>query len=159
MIRTVVPPRRTADIAHEDDVVVRGADGARGTASDEPDGYVDKLVKYVPAEVLGGFVPLSALAAGTGHDSAVWVAAAAGLIGTPAYLAIQSRRVPLDKKPRPYFYLLSALAFLVWAVGTSSPLREVTGIGQNLAEFFLGLTVFLMPVLDAALEALFGERE
>lgn len=127
---------------------------------DTPDDYKDKLLKYVPAEVLAAFAGLSA-AAGA-KDSYVWLVLAAGLIGTPAYLWYHANRIPEqqhDEKPAWYFYVLATGAFIVWALATSDAVRRLLNISTTLAQILLGITVFLIPVVDAALTTLFGPND
>jgi hypothetical protein len=53
-----------------------------------------------------------------------------------------------DQRPRRYFYLLSPVAFAVWALGTSAIMRDLIGIGAKTSEFVLAFTVFLIPLVD-----------
>jgi len=131
MPRTVVPP-----------VFLRGAKVAEGG-----DDFPDKLLKYVPAETLAFFVPVTA---GLDSDKSGWlvVVLVAGAIGTFGYLWIAGQREPDDKKPLPYLYALAVIAFLCWAVGTSKSVADLVNVGSVGAGIILGLAVFLIPLLD-----------
>src|ERR1700694_366387 len=76
-----------------------------------PDKYADKLVKYIPAEVIAFFLPTFALAVAKQSRWGEWLVLGTCVLGTWGYMAI--RRDPASK-PRWYFYLLSVLAFIAW---------------------------------------------
>ncbi len=138
--RTVVYEKRE----HEERPVVFGPGGAK-TA----DGYVDKLIKYVPAEVVAFFAPAAALAGG---NHALLVAAlAAGVVGTPGYLWYQSRHLPPSRKPLPHFFVVATVAFVAWAVATSREMATVLHLTSTAVAFILAVTVLFIPLLDAGL--------
>ena len=86
-----------------------------------------------------------------------WVVFVTSALGLGGYLFIQSDK---DKPPRWYFYLLSILAFVAWAVGTSSagaelfklPQPEITG------KLIVMAAVFLVPLVDELLTRLIPAR-
>jgi hypothetical protein len=119
------------------------------------DGLPERLVKYVPAETLAFFIPI---AAGIGsHRNGLLVGVlAAGLVGTIGYLWLAAQRSSADRRPLPHFYLLAGLAFLCWAVGTSTNVSVLVRMDQTEAGTILGLAVFLIPLLDEVLNRLLG---
>jgi hypothetical protein len=140
MIRTIVyhgPPQQQ----------VKLAGGDKSAADSAPqDGYLQKLVKYVPAEVLAVFVPLSA-AAKDSHWLA-WVVVAAGAVATVGYLMYHASALPKKKQPKPYMYIIALAAFFLWAGGTSETVRSLVNVSPVVAEVFLGLGALLMPLAD-----------
>lgn len=130
----------------------------------ERDGYLAKLIKYVPAEVVAVFGGIVALAANINPDNTndnvyvVWVFF--GFLAlTPAYFWLRSNNLPNEDRPTWYFYILSILAFAVWAVAISANTREALGllsisISPGLSEFILAIGAFLIPFIDEVLSSL-----
>ncbi len=134
MPRTIVyPPRRVAG-------------GQVAAAGETGDPYTEKVAKYVPAEVLGFFLPATVLA--NNNNILLLACFIVGLIGTPLYLFTTSSGQPDEKKPRPHFYFLALIAFAAWAVGTSGITARFFGLDTNAATFVLAVAVFLIPGLD-----------
>ncbi len=115
----------------------------------KPDDYTGKLVKYVPAEVLAFFAPMAA--AVEGRRDLLIAAMVAALLATPAYLWLGAKRLPPEQKPLVHMYPLSAIAFLAWALGTSS-LGSLFGLDSITKAFTLGISVFLIPLIDGLIE-------
>lgn len=120
------------------------------------DKYQDKLLKYVPAEVLGAFVGLAALAEAAAGEldgqqgGPTWpiiLVFALGVIATPGFLAIRASRED-GATTRWYGYVLSIVAFVPWSLAASFPVRELFEVTPAVAEFLLALTVFVIPLLD-----------
>ena len=162
MIRTVVYPRAEvaggATVDSPGSVSPRAGPGTGGlpmpragaatVPAVEPDKYSDKLIKYVPAEVLAFYTPMAA--AMSGEKNWLIATAIAGLVATVGYLWMSTKDRPQPEKPLPHFFLLAALSFVAWALCTSS-LGELVGLSQRGASFILGATVLLLPVVDAFL--------
>jgi hypothetical protein len=113
------------------------------------DDYTNKLVKYVPAEVLAFFAPTAA--AVTNRHGLLIAATVIGFLATPVYLWLMAQRLRPEQKPLPHFYPLSAIAFLAWALGTSS-IGSLIGLDSVETAFTLGSSVFLIPLVDGVLE-------
>ena len=116
------------------------------------DNFAERLVKYVPAEVLSLFLPLVAIA--TGESELLWVLFGAGFLATFAYLFLSAERNQNQPKPLHHFYVLALVAFAAWALGTSADISGVVGVGPKVAALSLGLAAFLLPALDGVLEVL-----
>jgi hypothetical protein len=116
----------------------------------QPDAYKDKLLKYVPAETVAVFLPAYALARTQGTTAAV-VTTLVALLGSLGYLRL---RASPTAPPRWFFYALSGVAFLGWALGTSSLGRDVLGWSDALSSLVVLGTVFLVPLADEAFERL-----
>lgn len=113
-----------------------------------PDGYAEKLMKFVPAEVVAFFAPMAALV----QDRPLLMVAAAvvGLAATPAYLVAAARNLPSEQRPPLHYYILSSIAFVAWALGTSD-LGALAGLDSIATAFTLGVTVLLIPLADSVL--------
>jgi hypothetical protein len=126
------------------------APGKKKTSTDAlTDGYVEKLVKYVPAEVIAFFAPIASLVE---KQTTLLVASGIiGLVATPLYIKLYSRNATNIKKgtqrPPIYNYVLSSAAFVVWALATSK-LGELLHMTSTEIAFMLGVTVFVIPLVD-----------
>ncbi len=138
MPRTVVPP-----------LVYRGK---RSTLVGG-DGLSERLVKYVPAETLGFFVPTAAQV-GAAHRALLIVIIAAAALGSVGYLWLASRRIPAETRPLVHFYVLAVIAFFCWAVGTTSNTAALVGLDSRSAAVVLAIAVFVIPVADDVLTRL-----
>ena len=115
------------------------------------DGYLDKIAKYVPAEIVT--LTTLAFAALTPRSNAVWWLVAGGAIANALYLygtaLSASAKTPM---PRWYFYPLSGLALVLWAIAVIGPVSSKVGIsGSNATTkktFVLAVAAFLVPLLD-----------
>jgi hypothetical protein len=128
-------------------------------ATSSKDDYLAKLAKYVPAEVVT--IASLGFAAFPTHGTEVWWWVAAGAVVNVLYLLstaiVQPAAAP---RPRWYFYLLSALAFVLWAMAVIAPVRHEAGLtGTHQAAqqaFVLALAAFALPMLDTLLGAFDG---
>lgn len=134
-----------------------------------PDPFPVKLVKYVPAEVIAFFAPAYAVATpkvpadqpitatATGvpavDHSAQWIVFGVALLGLLLYLFLRGSK---DQPPRWYFYVLGAVSFVAWAIGTSTAGSDLFGLGADsiLPKLAITCAVFLVPLLDEVLTRL-----
>ncbi len=157
MVRTVVyrqPVQAQNPIPEMANPRTSNVDPPPPPASTAPkDEFGDKLVKYIPAEVIAFFLPAYALAKSADPAGLAWlpyalvVVAGLGLVG---YLLI---RAPKDNPPRWYFYVLSVVAFLAWIAGTSAAGADVFHLVQVeiTGKLILMAAVFAIPLLDELL--------
>jgi hypothetical protein len=131
MARTIIYPARPG--------------GTLQAEGNPPDPYADKIVKYVPAEVLSFFLPAVTLA--NGRRTYLITCLVVGAIGTLVYLWLRKT----SPSPRWYFYILGMISFVAWAVGTSAPTADLIGIAPDAGTFWLAVAVFLIPGIDEAL--------
>lgn len=141
MPRTVVPAPRAIPTAGG------AAGGAPPDGTGNKDGLPEKLVKYVPAETLAFFVPISA-AIGSSEEGTLIALIAIAAIGTPLYLWVAALKAPAGEKPRFYFYILAEIALACWLLGTSGPTQTLVGVSATLGGVILAAAAFLVPVTD-----------
>ena len=145
--REAIRLRKTAQQDASSGTAVQGAAAPTVGADD----YLSKLVKYVPAETIA----IVTLGFGVFGPEGNWVwfwlclAAAANVV----YLSATALALPQTApRPRVYLYVLSALAFLAWAVATVPAARtaaHISGANANQrAGFVLAAAAFLIPALD-----------
>jgi hypothetical protein len=125
-----------------------GAGQAEVSAVAATDKYADKLVKFVPAEVVAFFAPIASLV--RDRPALLVTAGLVGLAATPAYLVVAARQLPRGQRPPLHYYVLSSIAFIAWALGTSG-LGALAGLDATASGFTLGVTVLLIPLADAVL--------
>ncbi|HYI65815.1 MAG TPA: hypothetical protein VEW95_02710 [Candidatus Limnocylindrales bacterium] len=135
--------------------------GVQRVEPTDPDGYLDRLIKFIPAETLTLFTALVVGAAARENDVMLVVLLVICFIATPLYLFAAAIPLPANQKPRPWMYLLSPLAFIVWAIFTSEPVRvlPVTDVDEGWATFILVVSVLLIPAIDQFLGAVFPRGE
>jgi hypothetical protein len=150
MARWVVPRRWYSEAQIPKRLSTSGAVADEAPAAGEP--YLEKLARYVPVEILTPFLVLAALNAGDRQ----WLLAllAFGFLATPAYHFVISRRGEPSARPKPYFYALSAVAFLAWTLGASPAIISLSGWGALHATTIMILTATLIPALDGILDVL-----
>lgn len=144
MPRTVVYPEASAS---------RGARSVEPDAPARPDAYPEKLVKYVPAEVVAFYVPAYTMA----PDERMflkWAILLMAAVGTVGYLRLQA---PDAIPPRWYFYVLSLVAFFAWALGTTSTGDDLLHLSREESAIALLAGVFLVPMIDEWISRLTGD--
>ena len=142
MIRTVV---------HSAPIRPEGAEDGDAHNKDE---YSDKLLKYIPAEVIAFYLPmytyaLSFVQQGDGpvtDKTPLIVVLLVSLLGLVGYMYVRR-----DPKTNWYFYVLSAVAFLCWAVGTSSVAQAIIDLPELYNKVILMTGIFLIPMFDELL--------
>jgi hypothetical protein len=138
----------------------RARDGEIVAGRRTPNDYADKLAKYVPAEVLSGFLLLVAMAEQSKDPQQLLITCfIAGLVMTPIYLAIAGlKSAPRQQKQRWYSYILSIIAFVGWAVGTRSSMARLLYLEPEIGSFILAVIVFAVPGIDQLLTHLYSGR-
>lgn len=121
-------------------------EGDRGRGKSSTDDYQTRLVKYIPGETLAFYGPLSSVIAE--NAVALILATVIGVIGTVLYLRQSSRELMIPERPLPHFYVLSGIAFLVWALCINAPLATLLGVSSLWKNVILACTVFLLPLID-----------
>jgi len=128
------------------------------------DDYITKLLKYVPAEITVAFTALIAAAAQAdevnggpnGNQTIVWIAFVIGLIATVGYFYRSAYTLPPQDKPRPYFYVLVLLSFVVWSLAVNESVRQIfNNMDERTSEFLLVAGAFLIPFVDEMLTILY----
>jgi hypothetical protein len=96
--------------------------GRKLSRPEKVDDYKTKLMKYIPAEVIGLYVALEGIvksSATDGRQEAYWFIFVVGLIVTPLYLW---RIGKVDKSVQ---LLISTLAFAVWVFALGGPFESL----------------------------------
>jgi hypothetical protein len=127
------------------------AQAAGSAAGEDRDGYLSKLAKYVPVEMIT--IATAFFAAFTVKGWQVWLFAAIGAVLNVLYLfalATQQNRKRKQPRPRIYFYPLSAVAFMLWSLASIEAVASVAGLTIGQRAFILTFAAFLIPAVDGA---------
>lgn len=94
----------------------------------ETDTYFDKVIKYIPADVVGAWVVVTGLVSSAGggpRQTILWIAFGAGLVLTVWWTLTQAaapgRRSPVTQA------VISTGAFAVWVFALGGPFEHVPG--------------------------------
>ena len=167
MIRTVVYTPAPSTAVPRDALLEGEPPPATDPDAAAADKYADKLLKYIPAEVIAFYTPIYAYVKSNVGDPADPAVLAPlplafvliiSIVGVLGYLVV--RRDP-KTPPRWYFYALAAVAFVAWAIGTSTVGQDVFGFPEWWDKLILLVGIFLIPLIDElipALKGLVGER-
>jgi hypothetical protein len=89
----------------------------------EVDTYSDKLIKYIPADIVGAWIAVKGLVAGGAETlpkaTILWIAFIVGAI--LAFLwTLRQTRDP-DRRPAITQTVIATIAFVVWVIATGQP--------------------------------------
>lgn len=124
----------------------------------DPDDYLARLGKHVPAEALATFLLLAGLLE---DHSFGWRAAAIAFTAVAAVILDRDRR---RKSPEPLramgivYDLFVLAAFAGWALGTTAMARSLIGIDQAEASLITLVVAFALARFDDPLGARFGKN-
>jgi hypothetical protein len=91
------------------------------------DAYFDRVVKYVPADVVGAWVAVTTLlkkAAGVPVETVLWVCFAVGIVVTAIWTWRQTKTK--NQAAPPIQILISTLAFVVWVFALGDPFASLS---------------------------------
>jgi hypothetical protein len=114
------------------------------------DDYTAKIAKYVPAEVVA--VSVAGFAAYNPTGRWIWFGIVLGIVANLVYLGGNAVRLDPVSRPRWFFYILSAVAFLAWALATIPQVRSKFDLAgtenDQKAAYILAAAAFGLPLLD-----------
>lgn len=99
---------------------------AGGSGQSSTDGYFDRIIKYIPSDVVGAWVAVSGIigqpSAGGRHSTALWISFVFGVVFTFLWTAKQTNAGTLPFARTQI--VLSTLAFVVWVFALGGPFRS-----------------------------------
>jgi len=107
---------------------IRVAGPATAAAAGPVDTYFDKVVKYIPADIVGAWVAVTGLVTGTSgapRQTILWIAFVVGLILT-AWWTLQQAAAP-GRRPAATQAIVSTGAFAEWVYALGGPFEHVPG--------------------------------
>jgi len=99
-----------------------------GPAGGGADTYSDKLLKYIPADVVGAWVAVTGLVASAKdvpQQTVLWVAFAVGL-GMTAWWTLKQTAAP-GRPPATGQTVISTVSFAVWVFALGGPFKDIPG--------------------------------
>ena len=116
------------------------------TPQDKADAFTDRLLKYIPTEVVALYVTLDGLSRAAPPNvpkqALLWIVFFVLLVGTWFYL----RRVQAVKKVEQL--IISTLAFAVWVFSLGGPFAAYPWWSPFLGTMLLPLYTFVIPIFQ-----------
>ena len=117
-----------------------GAPGKAPAERRKADEWMDRLIKYVPSEVIAVYMGSAAALEQVKSEMLSWALFVAVLLITPAYLAT------LGKVKRPKQLILSSLCFFVWAFALR--LEPFAGVDSAVVAAVVPVFTLTLPLWD-----------
>ncbi len=116
--------------------------------ADRVDTYIDKVVKYIPADIVAAWVAVTGIVKGAGAgvnpNMTLWIAFVTGVAITFAWTWKQTSKEGLP--PAWKQIIISTFAFVVWVVALGGPPFEInTTIGAILLIGFTLIAALFEP--------------
>jgi hypothetical protein len=103
-------------------IVTRRLESTRGGAA-QVDTYFDKVIKYIPADVVAAWTVVTSLVASGGDDfpqaTVLWIAYAFGIVMTALWTWRQTQE--RNKLPAKTQIAIAAVAFAIWVAALGGP--------------------------------------
>jgi hypothetical protein len=127
-----------------------GIGAARAATPHAPeDSWLEKVVKYVPTEIVGAYIAIAAILGepqGMADAQALWIFFGVLLALTPTYTLIAAARPGL---PRPTLQAVAAtIAFVAWVAAMGGPFRTLEGYDSRYAVAVMIVVTLLLPLLE-----------
>lgn len=120
-----------------------------GAKPSGPDDYKEKLIKYIPAEIVAGFISGDLLIHSSNSKAPAqhvleWVLFGVLLVATPIYLC------RIHKVDRWLQWVVSTFAFAIWVFAMGGPFLTIDWVAENRVIGALALLVstILIPMID-----------
>jgi hypothetical protein len=111
-------------------------------SSPAADGYNDRVLKYIPAEVVTLYLSVDGLVRAKPHSPGLsWGLFAFGLLATVLYLRFSAGVT------KPMQLVVSAVAFCVWAITIGSPSSHIPGYDAIYGAIALPVFTFLAGLI------------
>lgn len=111
-------------------------------AAPAADGYNDRVLKYIPAEVVTLYLSVDGLVRAKPHSPVLsWGLFAFGLLATVLYLKFSAGVT------KPMQLVVSAAAFCVWAIAIGSPSSHIPGYDAIYGAIALPIFTFLAGLI------------
>ncbi len=111
-------------------------------AAPAPDGYNDRVLKYIPAEVVTLYLSVDGLVRAKQNSPVLsWGLFAFGLLATILYLKFSAGVT------KPLQLVVSAVAFCVWAISIGSPSTYIPGYDAVYGAIALPIFTFLAGLI------------
>jgi hypothetical protein len=154
MPRTIVrPPRKVEAIAAEKLGEIPKGLVEKPVVTQDYDGYLSKLAKYIPAEITAAFLAIDSILKSVITLAQVWywLIFVVLIACTPVYL--YAAALMEKKKPDKPQLIISPLAFIIWVFALGGPFVFLAGYQQAVGGVFLILATLLIPAIDTIISS------
>ncbi len=120
-----------------------------GQPSGTVDTYTDKLIKYIPADIVAGWTAVSGLIAGRDADqqgTLLWVVFLVALVITPLWISRVTGRSGM--KPATTQIVISTVAFVVWVFALGGPFAGLSWYDPVYGSLLLIGFTFIVPIIN-----------
>ncbi|MCP4351752.1 MAG: hypothetical protein GY795_40325 [Desulfobacterales bacterium] len=120
-------------------------DQATATKQTQPDKYTDRLLKYIPSEIIALYLSLDSIIRSSQKIGVViyWGVFIAGIVMTYLYLY----RVAKVHKQKQL--LISVASFCVWVFALGGPFVHLSWYDPVYGGLLLPIFTFLIPIIEA----------
>lgn len=122
----------------------------QGVSGGEVDTYTDRVVKYIPADIIAAWTAASGLVATASNvptNKVLWIVFAVGLILTPFWILKQTAKS--GHPPAVTQSLVGMGAFFVWVFAMGGPFASLSFYrplyGSLILIFYTLLVAFIVP--------------
>lgn len=120
-----------------------------GGGGGDVDEYKDKLIKYIPADIVAGWTAVTGLIASADAGSQgglMWIVFVVGLVITPLWIW----RVTSEPNTKPAVtqIVISTLAFIVWVFALGGPFTGLSWYDPLYGSLLLIGFTFVVPIIN-----------
>lgn len=113
------------------------------------DDYFSKLLKYIPTEIVGGWIAITGLiksATGIPTNSILWILLVIFTVITAAYIFQQTSEP--KKPPAVKQTIISTMAFVVWVFALGEPFNSLSFYSPVYGSILLILYNLIIPLIN-----------
>jgi hypothetical protein len=112
------------------------------------DGYFDKLLKYIPADINAGWVAVTGLLAGLAkpNNTLLWVLFFVFIVLTAAWTYKQTQQQGLPSATKQI--IISTLAFVVWIFALGGPFALMGWYNPVFGAILLVIYTLVVPLIN-----------
>ena len=127
---------------------------AAGPTSVKEDTYLDRLIKYIPAEIIAAYVFISGILSTSSSDIIVnWISFGVLLVLTPLYIwrliALEDKKAnnPQSRKPAWAQMIIAFFAFAIWVYAIGGPFASLPWYNRMYGSVLVALYTVIVPVI------------
>lgn len=122
---------------------------AVGAGGPTVDGYIDKLWKYIPSDVVAFYIFVAGLIEGTNlynKQLVYWLVVLVGIVAA-FFWTLRQTQMP-NMKPAYLQAVIAVLAFIVWVFAIGGPFAVFTWWNSVLGAIVLAAFTLLIPLVN-----------
>ena len=112
------------------------------------DGYFDKLLKYIPAEINGAWIAITGILAGLADPSPalLWILFGVFILLT---VGVIFRLTQAQNQPTPWIQIaISTVAFVVWVLALGGPFATIPGYNTAYGAILMIIYTVVVPIVN-----------